>query len=171
MLFKEKCCSIHNSPETQPIIWQCDCLRLSSFLMFFFSSETRTVEKRETQKYYSEYVCIDLFQILFSILFSLFLAEGVVKYVSMALQAGVFLIRRPKRLFLDHYRGKTEHRSWHCSQFLLGLWYHLLFNSRKGINLELLRCQHCSVYWLNLLYPQICSVISSVSSRGFYCKE
>jgi len=88
----------------------------------------------------------------------------------MALQAGVFLIRHSKSLFIDHYRGKTEHRSWHCSQFLLGVWYHLLFNSRKGINLELFRCQRCSIYWLNLLYPQMCSVISSVSSGGFYCR-
>lgn len=128
-------------------------------------------KKKTPQKCYSEYVCIGLFQILSSILVSLFLAKGVVKYVSMGLHAGVFLIRHPKRLFLDHCRGETEHRSWLCSQFLLGLWYHLLFNSRKGINLELLRCQHCSIYWLNLWYPQICSVISSVSSGDFYCKE
>lgn len=87
--------------------------------MFFFSSETRTVEKKKTQKYYSECVCIDLFQILYSILVSLFLAKGVVKCVSVALQAGVFLIRHSKGLFLDHYRRKTEHQSWHCSQFCL----------------------------------------------------
>lgn len=121
--------------------------------------------------YYSECVCTDLFQILSSILVSLVLAKGVMKYVSMVLHASVFLIKHPKRLFLDHYRGETEHWSWLCSQFLLGLWYHLLFNSRKGINLELLRCQHCSIYWLNLWYPEIYFVISSVSSRDFYCKE
>lgn len=127
--------------------------------------------KERKQKCYSECVCTDLIQILSSIFLSLFLAKGLVKYVSMVLHAGVLLIRHLKRLFLDQYRGETEHQSWLCSQFLLGLWYHLLFNSRKRINLELVRCQHCSIYWLNLWYPQICSVISSVSSGDFYCKE